>query len=182
MARPQIRPAIFIALQNGLAALLFAILLGAELARRLLGDYPSSETLWWLSSLVNHSVLPLLRLMEQYLTTPDKLLAGLIAGVLIPLLAWWTRYWFATALAGHLTLAALLFMTLPMFRSRGVLSSLGVLDHPSLASPGPAAYALLLLCLFVLVMCIADHVAFIRHLVWLWRKLTGRSASSDPMH
>ena len=111
MARPQIRPTIFIALQNGFAALLFAALLGAEIVRRLLHAYPQTDMLWQLSTFANLTVMPVLRYAEKFLPNPGWLMAALLAGIIVPLLAWWARYWFATALAGHVTLAALIVMT-----------------------------------------------------------------------
>jgi hypothetical protein len=153
MLRPQIKPPIFIALQNGMAALLFAALLGAELVRRLLYDYPQSELLWWLTIQSNRTVMPMLGYVNQLLPTPDRLLAGLAAGVIIPLLGWWARYWLVTAVAGHLTLGALLVMAVQIFREGNFpVASLGLVP----------------LMLFVLMMCIADHVAFMRFMALLW--------------
>jgi hypothetical protein len=171
MARPQIRPTIFIALQNGLAALLFASLLAAEIVRRLLHAYPQVDILWQLSTLANRTVMPVLLYAEQFHPTPGWLTAGLLAGIIVPLLAWWTRYWFATALAGHVTLAALIVMTHATIR-RGTLS-LPSLDLDGLlgaARPGAAVVILAALTLFVLVMCLADHLAFLRFLVSLFRR------------
>lgn len=172
MARPQIRPAIFIALQNGLAALLAAGLLLAELNRRMLFAHPQVELFWQVSTLANRTVMPVLRIADAYLVTPDRLLVGLLAGFAIPLLAWWTRYWFATALAGHMTLGALVIIIDGMFR-RGTIA-LPELDNPQalLSAPyGIAGFLLVALALFVLAMCIADHVAFLRYLVGLvWRR------------
>lgn len=171
MARPQIRPTIFIALQNGLAALLFTALLAAEIVRRLLHAYPQADILWQLSTLANRTVMPVLRHAEQFLPTPGWLMAGLLAGIIVPLLAWWTRYWFATALAGHVTLAALIVITHATFR-RGTLS-LPNLDLDRLlgaARPDAAVLILAALTLFVLVMCLADHLAFMRFFVSLFRR------------
>ena len=171
MARPQIRPTIFIALQNGFAALLFAALLGAEILRRLLHAYPQADILWQLSTLANRTVMPVLRHAEQFLPTPGWLMAGLLAGIIVPLLAWWTRYWFATAVAGHVTLAALIVMTHATFR-RGTLSlpSLDLADMLGAGRLGIAVTLLAALTLFVLVMCLADHLAFLRFLVALFRR------------
>ena len=175
MSRPQIRPTIFIALQNGLAALLFVVLLAAEVVRRLLYQYPGSELLWRLSAMANHTVMPVLRAAEIVLPTPDKLFYGLVAGVAIALIAWLTRYWFATAVAGHVTLGALILITYSMFR-RGNLA-LATSDLPDALSnvpPGIPGVLLLALTLFVFVMCIADHIAFLRHLIDLKRRLAHR--------
>lgn len=172
MTRPQIQPAIFIGLQNGMAAALFTALLAAELTRRLLYAYPNSGALWWFSALANRTVTPLLRQIDRLLGTPDKLLLVLVAGIVIPLLAWRMRYWFATALAGHLTLAALAVMTYSVFQRNGLwlqwTDPIDALSTMNMPLPG---LALLALCLFVLVMCIADHVAFIRFFVALLRRV-----------
>ena len=165
MARPQIQPHIFIALQNGLAALLFAVLLATEVVRRLLYMHPQSELLWRLSTLANRSVMPVLQYVEHLLPTPEKLVIGLSAGIAIPLLAWWPRYWFATAIAGHLRLAALLVMIYSAFR-RGhmALASFELPDALVTIRLSLTGYALAGLTFFVFVMCIADHVAFFRYL------------------
>lgn len=164
MARPQIRPPIFIALQNAIAALLFALLLGAEIVRRLLYAYPQVDILWQLSTLANRTVMPVLQHAEVWLTTPATLLAALVAGVAIPLLAWWTRYWFATAVAGHVSLAILVMVIHELFR-RGSLAFTSLdMQGILMARIGLAEALLLALSLLVLVMCIADHVAFIRFL------------------
>lgn len=169
MARPQIRPPIFIPLQNIIAALLFALLLGAEILRRLLYAYPQSDVLWQLSIMANQSVMPVLHHAESYLHTPDQLLAGLVAGVTIPLLAWWTRYWFATAVAGHLALAMLIVIIQTLLlRGRHARADLDLQEI--LASAGPLEALLMALSLFVLVMCIADHVAFVRFLASFRRR------------
>ena len=161
MQRPQIKPHIFLALQNAMATLLFAILLATEMMRHLLYENPSSETLWWLTSLANRSVMPMLQYVNQMLPVPDQLLAGLAAGVIVPLLAWWTRYWLVTAVSGHLVLGALIVLTLQHFPKGSV----------SLASLGLGGWVLAALSLFVLVMCIADHVAFVRFVASLWTYL-----------
>lgn len=165
MARPQIRPAIFIALQNAIAALLFALLLGAEVLRRLLYAYPQSDLLWQLAMLANRTVMPVLHHAETYVETPDQLLAALAAGVVIPLLAWWTRYWFATAIAGHLALAMLILIIQTLLFPGSYARA--TLDFPGLLAAilsGPEEMLLAGVALLVLVMCIADHVAFVRFL------------------
>lgn len=170
--RPQIRPGIFIGLQNGMAAVLSAILLAAELNRRLLYAYPDSGALWGFSTLANRTVMPLLRQIDKLLGTPDKLLLALLAGIVIPLLAWRTRYWFATALSGHLTLAALVVISYSVFQ-RGRIGQpwTNLADLFNAMNAALAGLALLALCLLVLVMCIADHVAFIRFSVSFIRRL-----------
>ena len=100
-------------------------------------------------------------------------MAGLLAGIIVPLLAWWTRYWFATALAGHVTLAALIVMTHATLRSGNLsLPSLGFENMLGAARPGAAVILLAALTLFVLVMCLADHLAFLRFFVSLFRRTT----------
>lgn len=162
MTRPQIRPAIFIGLQNGLAAAIASCLLLTELGRRLLYAYPESETLWWLSLLANRTVMPALQATEDLLGSPDRLVPALILAIAVPLLSWWTRYWFGTALSGHVAAGALTMTTLSVF-ARGTPDLPGMVPLPLLG------IALALLTLFALVMCVADHVAFIRHIVYLVR-------------
>lgn len=166
MARPEIRPPIFIALQNAIAALLFAILLGAEIVRRLLYAYPQSDLLWQLSLSVSRTVVPVLHQAEAYLSSPPQLLAALAAGVIIPLLAWWTRYWFATAVAGHVALAIVIIMLETMaLRGSDAATLLGTGEVASLLRLGSTSVSLLGLALLLLVMCVADHVAFLRFLL-----------------
>lgn len=171
MHRPVIRPRLFLGLQNAMAALLFAAVLGAELVRRLLYHDPGSETLWRLSGLANRSVMPVLHFMEQLLPGPDRLLLGLIGCVVIPLLAWRTRYWLATAVAGHVSLAALVVMAYSAFaRSHAGLALAALSGELPLRQPDPAALVFLGLAVVMLVMCIADHVAFIRFLMSFRRR------------
>lgn len=175
MARPQIRPTTFVGLQNGVAAAIAACLLLTELSRRLLYAYPESETLWWLTILSNRTVMPLLQLMEDHLGNPDWLVPALLAAVAVSLLSWGTRYWFGTALSGHMALAALVVVTLSIFSRGRVLYGysapselLGPINLPLLG------IALGLLSLSVLIMCIADHVAFFRYIHHLVSRLRRR--------
>lgn len=171
MARPQIRPPIFIALQNGMAAALSLSLLAEDGLRRLLHAYPSSETLWWLSVHANRILMPVMQYLEVYLVTPEKITACLVAGIVIPLIAWRTRYWFATALAGHAALAALIIITLAVFnRGSPSLPIQTPMDLITALRTSPAGFLFLGLSLFTLVMCIADHVAFLRFFVGLFRR------------
>lgn len=180
MARPQIRPPIFVALQNGMASALFASLLLMDLLRRLLHAHPDSPTLWWLSVQANRSLMPVMRFLDTYISTPERLLAVLVAGIVIPLLAWRTRYWLATAFAGHVTLAALVIITNSLLRKETMpmpsptLSGILAVLKPSL--PG---FLLLGLSLFVLAMCVADHVAFFRFLAGLFRRRGSRGPGTS---
>lgn len=169
--RPQIRPAIFLALQNGLAIALFASLLGAEWVRRLLYEHPQSELLWRLAALSNRTVMPVLNSLDDTLPNPDRLMMALLAGILVPLLAWLTRYWFATAVAGHVTLAAFVVMTWWAFR-RGNLALVSADASGALMAmrPEPVAFLFLGISLLLLVMCVADHWAFIRFMATLFRR------------
>ena len=180
MARPQIRPPIFIALQNGMAAALSASLLAEDGLRRLLYAHPDSALLWWLSVHANRTLMPVMQYLEEHLVTPERITACLVAGIVVPLLSWRTRYWLATALAGHLALVALAIITLSIF-SRYTLSveSGSVLDILAAMRPSLAGYVFTGLTLFVLIMCIADHVAFLRFLVGLFRR-HGKPAVPKP--
>ena len=113
--------------------------------------------------------MPVLQYVDQLLPTPDKLLIGLAAGLVIPLLAWWTRYWFVTALAGHITFAALVVITFPCFRRGNLCALHRWICRKSWRRFGPGSLDMRssALSLFVLVMCIADHVAFVRYLATL---------------
>lgn len=171
MRRPQIKPSAFIALQNAMAASFFALLLAADLLRRLVNAHPDSELMWRLSMLANRTVMPVLRYGEQYAPTPDRLTAALLAGILLPLLAWLTRYWLLTAVAGHVMLAALIIMTLTMLRGGNLELPLSHIPQAILAGRvGAGAFILFFLSLFMLVMCIADHLAFLRFMRDLWRR------------
>lgn len=177
-ARPQIRPPIFIALQNGMAAALSASLLAADGLRRLLHAYPDSTGLWWLSVHVNRTLMPVMHYLEDYLATQERVVACLVAGIVIPLLAWRTRYWFATALAGHLALAGFIIITQAVFR-RGTLAvpSDRIAEVLAAMQPSLLGFAFLGLSLFALVMCLADHVAFFRFFTGLFRR---RSKGNAP--
>lgn len=173
MMRPQINPPAFIALQNAMAASLCGLLLAAEMLRRMVDQRPDSEMLWRLASLSNRTLLPVLHFAEQFFPTPDRLLAALVAGILIPLLAWLTRYWFLTAAAGHVTLAALVVMTAAMLRRGNLELPLKDIPEAILAGRlGAGTLVMMALCLLLLVMCIADHIAFVSFM----RTLCGRRA------
>ena len=176
MLRPEIRPPIFLALQNAMAAGLFAALLGAEFTRRLLHAYPDVGMLWWLSTLGNRTVMPVLRLAETFFKTPDRLVLALAVGILLPLLAWRARYWLFTAVAGHVTLGALLIMAYANLR-RGTLMMPASDLHEVLAlvRPDLTIFIFAVLIVLALVMCIADHVAFLRYIVQLLRKVLRRA-------
>ena len=139
--------------------------------RRLLHAYPDSDLLWWLSVQANRTLMPILRYLDSHFATPERVLAVLFAGVVIPLLAWWTRYWFATALAGHMLFFALAAITLSIFR-RGTLSVPP--QNPSdvlwVMQPSLPGFLFLGLTVFVLIMCIADHVAFFLFFAGLFRR------------
>ena len=131
-----------------------------------------SGVLWWFSTLANRTVMPLLRQIDRMLVTPDKLLLGLVAGIAISLLSWWTRYWLTTALAGHLSLAGSVVITLFIFQ-RGRMGQPWADPMVMLSNMQTPVLGLsfLALSLFLLVMCIADHVAFIRFFVALLRRV-----------
>ena len=176
MMRPQIQPPVFIALQNAMAASLCGLLLAAEMLRRLVDQHPDSELLWRLVPLSNRTLLPVLQFPEQFFPTPDRLLAALAAGILTPLLAWFTRYWLLTAVAGHVTLAALVVMTAAMLR-RGNLE-LPLTEIPAAIAAGRVGVGLIILmalCLLLLVMCIADHLAFFKFIHALWTRRPRRA-------
>lgn len=176
MIRPEIRPSIFLPLQNAMAASIFAALLGAEFTRRLLYAHPDIGILWWLSTLANRTVMPVLHLAETIFKTPDRLVLGLAAGVVMPLIAWWARYWLATAVAGHVTLGALLIMAYANLR-RGtlIMPARDVHEFLALLRPDPTILIFMALIGLTLVMCIADHVAFLRYLVQLFMKVAKRA-------
>lgn len=176
MARPEIRPAAFIALQNAMAASFFALLLAADMLRRLLDKQPESELLWQLSTLANRTVMPVLRMADELVPDPDRLVLVLIAGVVIPLLAWWTRYWFATAVAGHVMLAALIIMGFWSFRRTNLDVAMLHPDAMVVSRIDTSALVFLTLGLLMLVMCLADHWAFWRFLRSLWTRWRHRAA------
>ena len=173
MARPQIRPPIFIALQNVTAVILCVSLLAEDALRRLLDAHPASAALWWLSVQANRTLTPVTLYIERYLETSEQVTACLVAGIVIFLIAWRTGYWLATALAGHLSFAALAVMTRSVF-NRGAVGapSHNTPDHFTGTPPNVLGLMFMGLTLFMLVMCLADHLAFFRFLVGLFRRRT----------
>lgn len=180
MARPQIRPPIFIALQNGMAATLCLSLLAQDALRHLLHFYPESAALWWLSVQANRTLMPVMAYLERYLETSEQVRACLLAGIVVCVIAWRTRYWLATALAGHLALAAFAVITRSIF-SRGTVW-VRWYDIPGLFTAGsPSVLGLFFLGLtvFALVMCLADHLAFFRFFVGLFRRRRSGAETSS---
>ena len=156
-------PSRLYAMQNGLAAMLVTVLLAAELLRYLLAGFPGVELFWRLSSLSNTTVGPLLNALGGKVPSPTGLLAVLVVGLLLPLVAWRKRHWLGTAVAGHLTLACLgllSFWAVKRNNTGQVMASLADVFEPRLYDT--SAMTMLALSAIMAALCFLNHVAFFR--------------------
>ena len=92
------------AVQNGMAACLFLLLLAAEALAYLLHSFPSVEILWMLTISANRIAGPLLNVADHLIQLPFALLAILALAVLIPIISYRRRSWLGTAISGHVAL------------------------------------------------------------------------------
>jgi hypothetical protein len=151
------------AVQNGLAAALFASLLLAESLRHLLSAHPGYELLWRLSSLANWTVAPLLDGIANMIRNPWILLAVLAAGLAVPLASWRARSWLGTAASGHVCLGCLVvlaFQALKRNWTGELTASLSNVFDSRYYDLSATAFAVL--AAVMLALCLANHVAFFR--------------------
>src|SRR6185503_15331943 len=99
------------AVQNGIAACLFLLLLTAETLAYLLHSFPSVEMLWMLTISANRIAGPFLSVADHAIQTPFVLLAVLAIAVAAPLVAYRCRSWLGTAISGHVALGLCVMLT-----------------------------------------------------------------------
>jgi hypothetical protein len=153
----------FYAVQNGLAAMLFALLLSAEILRHLLSSFPGVELLWRLTSLSNQTVAPLLNILSNAFHSPIALLAALGAGLFVPLAAWRYRNWLGTAISGHVAMGCLVVIVwwaLKRNNTGQAMASVSNIFEARLYDT--SAISMIVLSLVMAAFCVLNHVAFFR--------------------
>ena len=149
------------AVQNGLAALVFALLFSGEALAYLLHAFPAAETLWRMTSLSNRLSGALLGTLSSLFTTPFLLLALLGTAVTVPLLAWRHKHWLGTAISGHVALAAIVALAFGALKRNSTghaVASLSDILDPRILDTG--VLSLVLIGLVMLVLCALNHAAF----------------------
>ncbi len=149
------------AIQNGIAAALFLLLLTNEVLAYLLNSYPSSETLWMLTLNINRLVGPFVATIEPYFHQPYALMAALACAAMMPLVAYRRRSWLGTAVSGHMALggyAVMSFTALDWFYRDVATASLAG-DVYSLGKT-TGIFGLIAMTLLMVVLCLLNHVMF----------------------
>ena len=153
-------PAIY-AIQNGLAACLFGLLLVAEGSAYLLNKFPTSEYAWRVSLTANRLAGPILDIGNDFLQIPFLLLFILAVAVILPYVAYRRRSWFGTAVAGHVALGVGIFTSFNSLLQVGHdhnVASLSATIDPSILSP--TAWGLCSITVTMAVFCILNHFMF----------------------
>ena len=154
------------AVQNLLAALVFALLLASQALAYLLYMYPSVETLWALTISFNRLTGPMHATADFGMGQgPFVSMAVLTAAAVLPILAWRRRHWLGTAVSGHVALAICVVLTFGAIRraETGKMSaSLFPLIDP--ASMGASALSLAAVTSILVALCCLNHVMFFRRI------------------
>ena len=150
------------AIQNSLAALVFALLLMAQGVAYLLYLNPSSELLWALTIFLNRVAAPVLSVFDfGFGHGPFLSLTVLATAVVVPLLAWRARYWFGTAVSGHAALALCVVLTVGAVRRIGESQrSASLLPFADLPPVDSNALCLALVTIAMAILCIINHAMF----------------------
>ena len=156
-------PCIF-AIQNTLAALLFAGLLATQCLYYLLYLYPGTELLWALTIPANRIAGSLLTTLDLWIGQGPWLLIGLLACVVaVPVAAQMRRSRLGTSIAGHLALGAILILTTAaMSRALGGrgTASLSPIFDPAIYNSDSTS--LTIATVVMIVLCVLNHAVFLR--------------------
>ena len=158
-----VSPRIF-AVQNALAALLFAGLLGTFCLEYLLYLYPGSELLWSLSLPANRLAGSLLHAIDGWLGMgPFALAVVLGSTVFLPIIAQKRKSWLGTSIAGHVALAVAVVLTYDAMNRAQVgrsTASLSPIFDPAIFDPNSTSLTMATMVLIAL--CVLNHVVFLR--------------------
>ena len=149
------------AIQNGLAACLFALLLVSESSAYVLHWFPTSEYTWWVSLTASRLAGPILNIADHLLQVPFLLLFILVAAVILPYVAYRRRSWLGTAISGHVALGVGIFTTFNSLLQVGHdhnVASLSQTIDPTILSP--TAWGFCSITLTMAVLCILNHFMF----------------------
>lgn len=149
------------AVQNGMAACVFLLLLSAESLAYLLHSFPSVEILWMLTISVNRIAGPVLSVADHLIQLPFALLAILALAVVVPIISYRCRSWLGTALSGHVALGLCVMLTFEALRraheGRSMASLSQVFDIAILNS---SILSLFAVTLVMAVLCLLNHIVF----------------------
>ena len=149
------------AVQNGMAACLFLLLLAAEALAYLLHSFPSVEILWMLTISANRIAGPFLNVADHLIQLPFALLAILALAVLVPIISYRCRSWLGTAISGHVALGLCVMLTFEALRraheGRSTASLSQVFDTAILNS---GIVSLIAVTLVMAVLCLLNHIVF----------------------
>ena len=149
------------ALQNGIAACLFLLLLTAEASAYLLQSFPSVEMLWVLTLSTNRIAGQILGVADHAIQLPFVLLGILAIAVAVPVTAYRRRSWLGTAICGHVALGLCVVLTFEaMNRAQtGHLSaSLSAAFDPAILDSSTTSLGVVTLVMAVL--CLLNHFMF----------------------
>lgn len=149
------------AVQNGLAACLFLLLLAAEALAYLLHFFPSVDILWMLTISANRIAGPFLSAADHLIQLPFALLAMLALAVVVPIISYRYRSWLGTAISGHVALGLCVMLTFEALRraheGRSTASLSQVFDTAMLNS---SILSLFAVTLVMAVLCLLNHIVF----------------------
>ena len=152
------------AIQNTLAALVFAGLLATQCLDYLLYLQPGTELLWALTIPANRLAGPLLQSIDLRVGMgPLAMFCILGCAVLLPVIAQLRRSRLGTSMAGHLALGAILILTTAaMSRALGGrgTASLSPIFDPAIYNSDSTS--LTIATVVMVVLCVLNHAVFLR--------------------
>ena len=149
------------AVQNGMAACLFLLLLTAETLAYLLHSFPSVEMLWVLTISANRIAGPLLSVADHIIQLPFALLAFLAIAVVVPVIAYRRRSWLGTAVSGHVALGLCVMLTYEAIRRENtghLTASLTTAFDPAILNS--STMSLIAVTCVMAVLCLLNHIMF----------------------
>ena len=149
------------AIQNGIAASLFFLLLVAESLAYLLNYFPRTEMLWMLTISANRIAGPFLGVADHAIQLPFALLGILAIAIVIPILAYRRRSWFGTAVSGHVALGVCVMLSYELLRREHIghqTASLSKVFVPGVLDG--SAIGLIAVTMVMGFLCLLNHFMF----------------------
>ena len=149
------------AVQNGLAACLFLLLLAAEALAYLLHSFPSVEMLWVLAISANRIAGPFLGAADHAIQMPFALLAILAFAVVVPIIAFLRRNWLGTAISGHVALGLCVMLTYEALKRENtghLTASNATIFDPAILNS--STVSLIAVTCVMAILCLLNHVMF----------------------
>jgi hypothetical protein len=155
-----INPRVY-AVQNGMAACIFLLLLTAETLAYLLHSFPSVEMLWVLTISANRIAGPFLSVADHAIQMPFVLLAVLAFTVVVPIVAYRRRSWLGTAVSGHVALGLCVMLTYEAMKRENtghLTASNAMAFDPAILNSG--ILSLIAVTLVMAILCLLNHIVF----------------------